>query len=893
MINSKLNSINYQILLSPHKKRKQKVYNIQNIVKVASSFILSFPIFYEFDKNRKENNLSTIDDIMKNPDFNNVAFIAEFGQGKSSFLNTYFINNKIFEIYKKHLDNPDTIEKLKKLNSSDKIFNTVLEIIETANLDKILFKKISMKKGKLVQFNFSVTTYETLILINELTKLSENQNISPDDCNKYKNYLENLKALWDEKNNKKLKEKNNEISQELEKNPDYVPIANRINSSLKDIKNLINLIINIAVNILNIINLSKEELPVFVSVPEFNIQSSKNQALEEDEIQSIILRSIVNQTKNKKFKRYGLENLLFDKNSKFISVFIAIVIVLFIALSIALITLKIIDFPLDIFSNNNDNIIINGVGKIVKNNDINENAKIIVKFLFYSLITTGSILLLSCVLPFTYKVIRFKKYKKIKSLTLENITIEKDESLLSFSKNKEFLYSIFKSLNTSLIIFEDLDRLQDRNIFNSLRTLNNELNEYFSAKSYLIKEKKIKFMYVVSESIFDSSSEKNKFFDEFIEFKNIVIANCLLPNKLLEIIKSKYSLEENESKLKNNKLKKLNDMIFSVITSNISDQRTYLSFLSKINEMNNLNRTESDHSDDETIGKLYYASNSEELKDIEIEYLRNITKLYLDLFNSFEIKGKKELLTKKGTTYQILLQNREFKNEVKNDFEFLISRKFKNNITSESLTSDKDLENLILLFNLWIDVSKSSQIASIIWNWSSKSKGGQKSLINSFPSVARTIIRIDNNDKLKNSVVPFRQFENFYFNINDDNNQYYSLYNAKLIDDAFFCLASNEKVNSNNNISLEYNQRLFFYLLDNEIINLENLTNNNIGSILNISSILDVADENDTETMKVTLSNCMITIINLIINNYWLDLDYYISNNSEYISLLNDFTAGN
>ena len=80
-----------------------------------------------------------------------------------------------------------------------------------------------------------------------------------------------------------------------------------------------------------------------------------------------------------------------------------------------------------------------------------------------------------------------------------------------FDEYLDELIYFFKKTKTNVVIFEDIDRCENDEIFSRLRSLNFTLNN-----SSYFKNRKIHFIYAVKEDLFISSETKSKFFDVLI-----------------------------------------------------------------------------------------------------------------------------------------------------------------------------------------------------------------------------------------------------------------------------------------------------------------------------------------------------------------------------------------
>ena len=154
--------------------------------------------------------------------------------------------------------------------------------------------------------------------------------------------------------------------------------------------------------------------------------------------------------------------------------------------------------------------------------------------------------LISCCLIVFFAMMPF--IIKIKGLRIDRVEIEADsnqngmqESLLS--KYIDEIIYFFKTNKIKVVYFEDLDRLPNLNIFNKLRELNFILN---NSKEI---EKKITFVYCISDSILADCEERSKFFDNIITIEPYVnIEN--LKKTIDENIKSIKSFnKEDEEKI--------------------------------------------------------------------------------------------------------------------------------------------------------------------------------------------------------------------------------------------------------------------------------------------------------------------------------------------------------
>lgn len=126
-------------------------------------------------------------------------------------------------------------------------------------------------------------------------------------------------------------------------------------------------------------------------------------------------------------------------------------------------------------------------------------------WLIASVVGTGMILTVTSMIRFMMSRIKLKEVKISK-----NVSFKKDEDKESiFDKNIDEIIYFFEATKYRVVVFEDIDRLNNISIFVALRELNNLLN-----KNDAIKDKVV-FLYAVRDDIF-SETDRTKFFDFII-----------------------------------------------------------------------------------------------------------------------------------------------------------------------------------------------------------------------------------------------------------------------------------------------------------------------------------------------------------------------------------------
>ncbi len=156
-------------------------------------------------------------------------------------------------------------------------------------------------------------------------------------------------------------------------------------------------------------------------------------------------------------------------------------------------------------------------------------------------ITLFSWFFLSIFLTFLYllvsDIIKYQPFSKITKLVVKDYEVElsSDEKLV-FNKYIDEIIYYFNATKANIVIFEDLDRFTDTNIFSRLR----ELNLLINKKN---KNKKIIFIYALRDEHFKCSEQRTKFFDFILPI--IPVVNSFnAGSKFAEIMKGEL-IDEN------------------------------------------------------------------------------------------------------------------------------------------------------------------------------------------------------------------------------------------------------------------------------------------------------------------------------------------------------------
>lgn len=109
--------------------------------------------------------------------------------------------------------------------------------------------------------------------------------------------------------------------------------------------------------------------------------------------------------------------------------------------------------------------------------------------------------------------LKLKELKLFSNATLGSEAI--DEKSI-FNKNIDEILYFFEATGYEVVFFEDLDRLENNDIFIELRNLNFIINNYEGL------EKPVKFVYAVKDELFHNKEERTKFFDYIIPIIPII-----------------------------------------------------------------------------------------------------------------------------------------------------------------------------------------------------------------------------------------------------------------------------------------------------------------------------------------------------------------------------------
>jgi hypothetical protein len=171
------------------------------------------------------------------------------------------------------------------------------------------------------------------------------------------------------------------------------------------------------------------------------------------------------------------------------------------------------------------------------------------------------IIIILGLLFFLFKVTRIIKSVVIKKLSVNNTSIEIDESISKSILNNhldEILY-FFEVTKYNTVIIEDIDRFEQTEVFTKLRELNLLINNSKKTKEDIV------FIYAIRDDMF-KDKERTKFFDFMIP--------------IIPIINSSNSSEKLLQIIKDNKYKISNDLV-SNISLFIDDMRLLFNIMNE------------------------------------------------------------------------------------------------------------------------------------------------------------------------------------------------------------------------------------------------------------------------------------------------------------------------
>lgn len=126
--------------------------------------------------------------------------------------------------------------------------------------------------------------------------------------------------------------------------------------------------------------------------------------------------------------------------------------------------------------------------------------------IFYSIFLSGIIFIMK-------DIIRIWSNSKINKVNIKGeLEIGEKTTKSVFNEHLEEILYFFEKTNYNTVIFEDLDRFKNTQIFTKLREINTLLNNFETIKN----KRKIKFIYAVKDEVLTDKTQRVKFFDLII-----------------------------------------------------------------------------------------------------------------------------------------------------------------------------------------------------------------------------------------------------------------------------------------------------------------------------------------------------------------------------------------
>ena len=141
------------------------------------------------------------------------------------------------------------------------------------------------------------------------------------------------------------------------------------------------------------------------------------------------------------------------------------------------------------------------------------------------------------------------KFSKIQYKDMEAQFTESNQSDETILERdiKEIVY-LLSSSNTSVVVFEDLDRYESVDIFIKLKELNFLLNAYLDTNGLKVRKNKkdriVRFIYLIKDGLFDTK-DRTKFFDFILPIIPVVDSKTS-ENHLIELLGLNNSQDENQ-----------------------------------------------------------------------------------------------------------------------------------------------------------------------------------------------------------------------------------------------------------------------------------------------------------------------------------------------------------
>ena len=455
---------------------------------------------------------------------------------------------------------------------------------------------------------------------------------------------------------------------------------------------------------------------------------------------------------------------------------------------------------------------------------------------------------------------KIKLYGYIKKFIIKGNGVELDENTTSIlNKSLDELIHFFMMTNYDIVVFEDVDRLNNCvEIFTKLKEINFVINNS-------LKDKSIRFIYEINDSIFDSRENRTKFFDVIIP---VVSYTAPLVSDTL-LIKLFSKLFEKE----------LNDIIdkkdFIYISSFIDNSRVAYDIY---NEFSIYYHSNIEYLDNEKIRNLFYLVSYKVLFPVRFDnFLKNKGSLSYMVSEDYKKDFVDFYKSKKNKEYDSRIEKLDEKIKEKNNkmqIELLDTIKSKQNYSNFVYYDDN--ENILFNQN-YMTNDNIEQLIYVLYNNIITIREGE--------NIIQEDYIYPNNSKY--------EFFEKYFNSNDDNEKkeisnqkmklneisYYDITDKQLkkeFEKLFFMNESYSKYEYSNGKKISNN---LFYGQDKEkLLNTfeEYLIDNNF--IDNYSTLFFTVQNGKFEEIKDKF------LLNELIKDVIYDVNTKINNPKEFIT---------
>lgn len=255
---------------------------------------------------------------------------------------------------------------------------------------------------------------------------------------------------------------------------------------------------------------------------------------------------------------------------------------------------------------------------------------------------------------------------------------QSDETILE-RDIKEIVY-LLSSSNTSVVVFEDLDRYESVDIFIKLKELNFLLNAYLDTNGLKVRKNKkdriVRFIYLIKDGLFDTK-DRTKFFDFILPIIPVVDSKTS-ENHLIELLGLNNSQDEDKHE-NSTKIDKQNISLDKNILRNIAlyidDMRILRNIVNEFKVYSSFNVIDLNYD------KLFALVTVKNIYPREFELLQQDKGYIFDIFNQID-KNR----IQKISEYEKSIEN------IRNKMMDLVNNLAKDKYEKMSLLITKDVE---------------------------------------------------------------------------------------------------------------------------------------------------------------------------------------------------------